>query len=100
MATHHRTKQVSVRLPLPLLSQIKSQADTKQQAIADWILEVVDRELRSSSNEQLGEQAQQRTTEPTPFFLHPELLSYVESCISPLHLQINELRTTLGESKA
>ena len=98
MATHHRTKQVSVRLPLPLLSQIKSQADTKQQAIADWILEVVDRELQSSSNEQSGEQAQ--ATEPTPFFLHPELLSYVESCISPLHLQINELRTTLGESKA
>lgn len=97
MVTHHRTKQVSVRLPLPLLSQIKSQADTKQQAIADWILEVVSRELQSSDTD---DQVQEKSAEPTPFFLHPELLSYVESCISPLHLQINELRTKLGESKA
>jgi hypothetical protein len=96
MATHDRTKQVSVRLPLPLLSQIRSQADIKRQEIADWILEVVSRELQSGD----AEKVQEKSTEPASFSLHPELLNYVESCISPLHLQISELRIKLGESKA
>ncbi|OIP78325.1 MAG: hypothetical protein AUK48_01895 [Oscillatoriales cyanobacterium CG2_30_44_21] len=100
MAINHRTKQISVRLPLPLLSQIKSQADTKQQAIADWIVEFVSRELQSSDTPPTVEPVPPRSTEPAPFFLHPELSSYVESCLSPLHLQINELRTKLGESRA
>ena len=95
MATPHRTKQVNLRFPLPLLSQIKSQADAKQQAIADWILVIVSREFETQS---------ERKTEPTPesvpFILHPELLTYVESCLAPLYSQIIELRTQLGESKA
>jgi hypothetical protein len=95
MATPHRTKQVNLRFPLPLLSQIKSQADAKQQAIADWILAVVSREFETQS-----ESNPETTPEPVPFILHPELLTYVENCLAPLHSQISELRTQLGESKA
>jgi len=93
MATPHRTKQVNLRFPLPLLSQIKSQADAQQQAIADWILTVVSREFASESTAE-------KISEPTSFTLHPELLVYVENCLAPLHSQINELRTQLGESRA
>jgi hypothetical protein len=32
--------------------------------------------------------------------LHPELLTYVESCLAPLHAQISEMKMQLGESKA
>ena len=90
MATPHRTKQVNLRFPLPLLSQIKSQADAKQQPIADWILAVVSRELSPESI----------PVELTPVVLHPEILTYIENCLTPLHLQISDLRTQLGESKA
>lgn len=95
MATPHRTKQVNLRFPLPLLSQIKSQADAKQQAIADWILAVVSREFAPDP-----EPVIEKVTEPTPFILHPELSAYVESCLAPLLSQIGELRTQLGESRA
>lgn len=93
MATPHRTKQVNLRFPLPLLSQIKSQADAQQQAIADWILIVVSREFASESTAE-------KILESTPFTLQPELLAYIENCLAPLHSQINELRTQLGESRA
>ncbi len=94
MATPHRTKQVNLRFPLPLLSQIKSQADAKQQAIADWILAVVSREF---APEPAPEAA---PPEAAPFVLHPELAAYVESCLAPLQSQVVELRTQLGESNA
>ncbi len=97
MATSHRTKQVNLRFPLPLLSQIKSQADAKQQAIADWILAVVSREF---TPEPIAEKLSEKPSEPTPFVLHPELLAYIETCLAPLQGQIGELRTQLGESKA
>jgi hypothetical protein len=93
MATPHRTKQVNLRFPLPLLSQIKTKADAKQQAIADWILAVVNREFEP-------EPIPEKPPEPAPFILHPELLSYVENCLAPLNAQISELRMHLGESKA
>ena len=95
MATPHRTKQVNLRFPLPLLSQIKTKADANQQAIADWILAVVSREFESKP-----ETPTEISPEKTPFILHPELLTYVESCLAPLHSQINELRMQLGESRA
>jgi hypothetical protein len=95
MATPHRTKQVNLRFPLPLLSQIKTQADAKQQAIADWILAVVSREFEPEP-----EPRQEISPEPTAFILHPELLTYVESCLAPLHAQISEMKMQLGESKA
>jgi hypothetical protein len=95
MATPHRTKQVNLRFPLPLLSQIKSQADAKQQAIADWILAVVSREFAQES-----ETITEKSTEPTPFVLHPDLVTYVDNCLAPLLAQIGELRTELGESRA
>lgn len=95
MATPHRTKQVNLRFPLPLLSQIKTQADAKQQAIADWILAVVSREF-----EQKPETSPETSPEQAPFILHPELLIYVENCLAPLHSQIGELRMQLGESRA
>ncbi len=90
MATSHRTKQVNLRFPLPLLSQIKSQADARQQPIADWILAIVSREFSLEPT----------TVESTPVVLHPELLTYIENCLTPLHLQISDLRTQLGEFKA
>jgi hypothetical protein len=93
MATPHRTKQVNLRFPLPLLSQIKTKADAKQQAIADWILAVVSREFEQDSTPEAS-------PEPTPFILHPELLAYVENCLAPLQSQIGELRMQLGESRA
>ncbi|WP_103669216.1 hypothetical protein [Pseudanabaena sp. BC1403] len=93
MATPHRTKQVNLRFPLPLLSQIKTQADAKQQAIADWILTVVSREFEP-------ETIPEKSLETAPFTLHPEILTYVENCLAPLHAQISELRMQLGESKA
>lgn len=99
MATPHRTKQVNLRFPLPLLSQIKSQADAKQQAIADWILAVVSREFAPEpSDTKASEPAV--PPEPAPFVLHPELAAYVESCLAPLQSQVVELRTQLGESNA
>ncbi len=93
MATPHRTKQVNLRFPLPLLSQIKTKADAKQQAIADWIFTVVSREFEP-------EPIPESPPEPSPFILHPELLTYVENCLAPLHAQVNEMRMQLGESKA
>ncbi len=93
MATPHRTKQVNLRFPLPLLSQIKTKADAKQQAIADWILAVVSREFEP-------ELIPEKPPEPTPFILHPDLLTYVEKCLAPLHAQVSEMRMQLGESKA
>jgi hypothetical protein len=92
MATPLRTKQVNLRFPLPLLNQIKTKADAKQLAIADWILAVVSRELEP--------EPERIESSPAPFILHPELLVYVENCISPLHAQINQLRLQLGESRA
>ncbi|WP_055076187.1 hypothetical protein [Pseudanabaena sp. 'Roaring Creek'] len=97
MATPHRTKQVNLRFPLPLLSQIKSQADAKQQAIADWILAVVSREFVPAEP---PPERSRLEPEIAPFTLHPELLTYVESSLAPLYSQISELRTQLGESKA
>jgi hypothetical protein len=93
MATPLRTKQVNLRFPLPLLSQIKSQADAKQMPIADWILATI-------CNEFALEPIVEKSLEPAPFILHPEFLTYIESCLAPLHSQISELRTQLGESKA
>ena len=98
MATPHRTKQVNLRFPLPLLSQIKSQADAKQQAIADWILAVVSREF--APEPAAGTAPEPAPPEPAPFVLHPELVAYVESCLAPLQSQVVELRTQLGESNA
>ncbi len=92
MATPHRTKQVNLRFPLPLLSQIKTKADAKQQAIADWILAVVGREFEPETTPAKSDSA--------PYVLHPEILAHVEKCLSPLHTQISELRLQLGESKA
>jgi hypothetical protein len=97
MPTPHRTKQVNLRFPLPLLSQIKIKADDKQQAIADWILTVVSREFEP---EPIPEISPEISSEPTPFILHPDLLTYVESCLAPLYSQISDLRMQLGESKA
>jgi hypothetical protein len=97
MATSHRTKQINLRFPLPLLSQIKSKADAQQQAIADWILAVVSREI---APEPAIAKTAQETLEPTPFVLHPDLLAYVANCLAPLQSQIGELRTQMGESKA
>lgn len=97
MATPQRTKQVSLRFPLPLLSKIKSQADTKQQAIADWIIEAIDRQFEVGTEPQSNKEVDK---EPAAFVLHPDLLAYVEGCLAPLHLQISDLRTQLGESKA
>ena len=93
MPTPHRTKQVNLRFPLPLLSQIKIKADDKQQAIADWILTVVSREFQPEPIPEIS-------SEPTPFILHPDLLTYVENCLAPLYSQIGDLRMQLGESKA
>lgn len=95
MPTPHRTKQINLRFPLPLLSQIKIKADTKQQAIADWILNLVSREFEPES-----ELMPEISLEPAPFILHDDLLKYVESCLAPLYSQIGDLRTQLGESKA
>ncbi|ELS32173.1 MULTISPECIES: hypothetical protein [Pseudanabaena] len=100
MATPHRTKQVNLRFPLPLLSQIKSQADAKQQAIADWILAVVSREFVPAAEPSPEPEQSVVESETAPFTLHPELLTYVESSLAPLYSQISELRTQLGESKA
>lgn len=93
MPTPHRTKQVNLRFPLPLLSQIKIKADAKQQAIADWILNLVSCEFEPEPIPEIS-------SEPTPFVLHADLLTYVESCLAPLYSQIGELRMQLGESKA
>jgi hypothetical protein len=93
MAIPHRTKQVNLRFPLPLLSQIKSEADAKQQAIADWILAAISRELEP-------ERSTQKSPASDPFVLHPEFLAYIENCLAPLHTQISELRMQMGESKA
>ena len=97
MATSHRTKQVNLRFPLPLLSQIKTKADAKQQAIADWILAVVSREFEPATPQQT---TPENLSEPTPFILHPELLTHIENCLAPLYSQVGELRLQLGESKA
>jgi hypothetical protein len=94
MATPHRTKQVNLRFPLPLLSQIKTKADAQQQAIADWILAAVSREVESVSENA------KNSPETDAFVLHPELLEYVKNCLAPLQSEIVELRTALGESAA
>ncbi len=99
MATPHRTKQVNLRFPLPLLSQIKSEADAKQQAIADWIVAAISREFEPKQ-EQSTEKSPKATPESETFILHPEFLTYIENCLAPLHAQISELRMQLGESKA
>ena len=96
MATTHRTKQVNLRFPLPLLSQIKTKADAQQQAIADWILAAVSREFEPEAT---PEQAK-NSPEVDTFVLHPELLEYVKNCLAPLQSEIVELRTALGESAA
>ncbi len=102
MATPLRTKQVNLRFPLPLLSQIKSKADAKQQAIADWILAIVSREFDpEKSSEPLPNQNQanqnQANQAPSPFIFHPELLEYIKSCLDPLQSEIIALRTQMGE---
>ncbi|MFZ4556509.1 MAG: hypothetical protein ACOYN8_09045 [Pseudanabaena sp.] len=94
MATPHRTKQVNLRFPLPLLSQIKTKADAQQQAIADWILAAVSREVESVSENA------KNSPETDAFVLHPELLEYVKNCLAPLQSEIVELRTALGEFAA
>jgi hypothetical protein len=94
MATTHRTKQVNLRFPLPLLSQIKTKADAQQQAIADWILAAVSREFEPASDEI------KNSPEADSFILHPELLEYIQNCLAPLQSEITELRTSLGESAA
>ncbi len=96
MATSHRTKQLSLRFPLPLLSQIKSQADAQQQAISDWILALVSREVESQSDDvnSSPDVAKQSS------ILTPELLAYINEALTPLQSQIAELRTQLGESRA
>ena len=107
MATPLRTKQVNLRFPLPLLSQIKSKADAKQQAIADWILAIVSREFDpEKSSEPIHNQNQanqnqanqnQANQAPSPFIFHPELLEYIKSCLDPLQSEIIALRTKMGE---
>ena len=96
MATSHRTKQLSLRFPLPLLSQIKSQADAQQQAVSDWILALVSREFESESD---AANLSPDTAKP-PSVLTPELLTYINEALAPLQSQIGELRTQLGESRA
>jgi cell division septum initiation protein DivIVA len=96
MATTHRTKQVNLRFPLPLLSQIKTKADAQQQAIADWILAAVSREFEPAET---SEQTK-NSPEVETFVLHPELLEYIQNCLAPLQSEITELRTALGESAA
>jgi hypothetical protein len=104
MATPHRTKQVNLRFPLPLLSQIKTKADAQQQAIADWILAAVSREFEQAPvSEKVFDQVSEKaknSPEADAFVLHPELLEYVKNCLAPLQSEINELRTSLGESAA
>jgi hypothetical protein len=97
MAIPHRTKQVNLRFPLPLLSQIKSEADAKQQAIADWIVAAISRELEPERSTQKSPES---IPASDPFVLHPEFLAYIENCLAPLHTQISELRMQMGESKA
>ncbi|MEI6328568.1 MAG: hypothetical protein WCP16_05010 [Pseudanabaena sp. ELA645] len=97
MATPHRTKQVNLRFPLPLLSQIKTKADAQQQAIADWILAAVSREFEPEVSS--PEQAK-NSPAGDAFVLHPEILEYVKNCLAPLQSEIVELRTALGESAA
>ena len=96
MATSHRTKQLSLRFPLPLLSQIKSQADAQQQAVSDWILDLVSREFESESDAANSSP----DTAKQPSVLTPELLTYINEALVPLQSQIGELRTQLGESRA
>ncbi len=123
MATPHRTKQISLRFPLPLLSQVKSQADAKQQAIADWILSVISRELVEVKNEsdlnesdtegehKLQSQSQSKSqskpqSELVSYiddYVQSYVQSYLKKCLEPIYLQIsevNELRLQLGESRA
>jgi hypothetical protein len=100
MATPHRTKQVNLRFPLPLLSQIKTKADAQQQAIADWILAAVSREFEQAPVSDQVSEKPKNSPETDSFVLHPELLEYVKNCLAPLQSEINELRTSLGESAA
>jgi hypothetical protein len=122
MATPHRTKQISLRFPLPLLSQVKSLADAKQQAIADWILATISRELevKAESNVQANHQIQddqsKSETQSPPqselvsyiddyvqSYVQKYVQSYLKKCLEPIYLQvseISELRLQLGEFKA
>ena len=97
MATPLRTKQVNLRFPLPLLSQIKSKADAKQQAIADWILALVSREFDPEKSSAPIPNNNQINQAPSPFIFHPELLEYIKSCLDPLQSEIIALRTQMGE---
>jgi hypothetical protein len=72
MATPHRTKQINLRLPLPLLSLVKSEAEANQQAIADWILAAISRELEPQTSTDL-------VTEPQ---ISPSLMEQLEGFVS------------------
>ena len=95
MATSHRTKQLSLRLPLPLLSQIKSQADAQDQAVSDWILALVSREFASETDADSSPDVAKQAA-----ILTPELMAYIAEALTPLQSQIGELRMQLGESRA
>ena len=106
MATPHRTKQISLRFPLPLLSQVKSLADAKQQAIADWILAVISHELEvkatSHSQEEHKSQSepQSELVSYVDSYVESCVQSYLKKCLEPMYSQISELRLQLGESRA
>jgi hypothetical protein len=110
MATPLRTKQISLRFPLPLLSQVKSQADAKQQAIADWILAAISRELKLKDEPADLEEAHKSQSQPQSElvsyideYVQSYVQTYLKKCLEPIYLQvseINELRLQLGEFKA
>ena len=93
MATTHRTKQVNLRFPLPLLSQIKTKADAQQQAIADWILAAVSREFEPEAAS--PEQAK-NSPAGDAFVLHPEILEYVKNCLAAGIQDEAEATTSIG----
>lgn len=117
MATPHRTKHISLRFPLPLLSQVKSQADAKQQAIADWILSVISREVeevKSESDPKEEHKSQSQPSQPqselvsyiddyVQSYVQTYVQNYLKKCLEPIYLQVSEikeLRLQLGEFKA
>jgi|GEM_PF-776180 hypothetical protein len=114
MATPHRTKQISLRFPLPLLSQVKSQADAKQQAIADWILSVISREVEEVKSESDPEEEHKSQSQPqselvsyiddyVQSYVQTYVQNYLKKCLEPIYLQVSEikeLRLQLGEFKA
>ncbi|MDX2256314.1 MAG: hypothetical protein NW214_12430 [Pseudanabaenaceae cyanobacterium bins.39] len=130
MATPHRTKQISLRLPLPLLSLVKSEADANQQAIADWILTAISRELEPQTSTDLVTEPQLSPSlmEQLEGFvsnyinqnIHQSLHEYLQqnigqylgqpnqqsgdqnirNALEPMQQEIGELRTRLGECRA